>query len=101
MPNNNEKEVKFTEKELETIKSFQQKYLDVQLGFGQVEINRNRLDTQYEALDTGMEDLKETLSTTQTDEREFIETINKKYGDGVLNPETGVFTPNEVEIKEA
>ena len=101
MPIKNEKEVKFTEKELESIKTFQQKYLDVQMGFGQLEISRNRLDAQYEALDTGMEDLKETLNKTQTDEREFIQNINKKYGDGVLNPDTGVFTPNAIEINKS
>tara|TARA_Y100000310_G_scaffold107247_1_gene105716 strand:+ start:456 stop:764 length:309 start_codon:yes stop_codon:yes gene_type:complete len=89
-------EVKFTEEELESIKGFQQRYLDIQMGFGQVEINRNRLDEQYNSLEEGLEKLRENLTETQTEEREFIQNINKKYGDGVLDPTTGVFTPNPV-----
>lgn len=94
MPDNTE--VKFTDKELETIKSFQQKYLDVQMGFGQAEMSRNRLDDQYENLETAMENLRKTLSEIQLEEKTFIDSINKKYGDGVLNPETGVFTPSAI-----
>ena len=88
-------EVKFTESELEKIKEFQQRYVEVQMGFGQAEITRSRLDTQFEALENFHNDLRENLSKVQEEERSFIDDINKIYWDGVLNPETGVFTPNQ------
>ena len=31
------------------------------------------------------------------EERTFLSGITKKYGQGTLNPETGVFTPNKSE----
>jgi phosphopantetheine adenylyltransferase len=94
------KEIKFVEKELEEIKEFQQRYVNVQMGFGQAEITRSRLEKQLENVDVFVEELRTTLVTIQEEEREFIENINKKYGDGVLNPETGVFTPNTVDSAE-
>ncbi len=86
--------VKFTEEELGKIKEFQQRYLDIQMSFGQGEILRSRLERQLEDIDTFFEQNRENLSTVQKEERDFITEINKVYGDGVLNPETGVFTPS-------
>tara|TARA_Y100000034_G_scaffold41999_1_gene51550 strand:- start:247 stop:540 length:294 start_codon:yes stop_codon:yes gene_type:complete len=91
----NKSEVKFSEEELGKIKEFQQRYLDIQMGYGQVQITRSRLEQQFESLDEAHDKLNENLVNTQTEERSFIEEINKKYGDGVLNPETGVFTPSD------
>ena len=87
-------EIKFTQEELDQISEYRQKYLDVQMGFGQAEITDYRLQRQYENLDKFSEDLKKQFDTIQEDEQKFITEINKKYGDGVLDPDTGVFTPN-------
>ena len=87
-------EIKFTQKELDSIKTFQQRYIDIQMGFGQVEITKMRIATQQANADTFSNNLHEQYNTVQTEEKEFIEKINEKYGDGVLDPDTGVFTPN-------
>ena len=87
-------EIKFTKEELDSIKEFQQQYLDIQMGFGQVEITEIRLETQYQNIDKFSKDLHNKFKTVQKEEREFIDKINEKYGEGVLDPETGVFTPN-------
>jgi chaperonin cofactor prefoldin len=87
-------EIKFTEEELEKISEFRQKYLDTQMGFGQAEITKTRLNRQHENLDKFVEDLREQFDTIQEEEQKFIAGINEKYGDGVLDPDTGVFTPN-------
>jgi len=92
MPTN--EEIKFTEEELESIKSFQQRYLDIQMKFGQSEIFRARLENQMTELEGLFDSSREDLANTQKEEREFIDGINKKYGDGVLDPQTGVFTPS-------
>ena len=86
--------IKFTQKELDTINEFRQKYLDIQMGFGQAEITRTRLENQFDKLENFSEDLRKQFDTIQGDEQKFIAEVNKKYGDGVLDPETGVFTPN-------
>ena len=87
-------EIKFTQEELDQISEYRQKYLDIQMGFGQSEITDYRLQRQYENLDKFTEDLKNQFDTIQEEEQKFIAEINKKYGDGVLDPDTGVFTPN-------
>ena len=47
----------------------------------QIEDEKLRLETQY--------------SEVKKQEQNLVVTLNEKYGDGNLNPETGVFTPNE------
>ena len=32
---------------------------------------------------------------TQSEEQDYIAAIQKKYGDGTLDPETGIFTQNK------
>jgi phosphopantetheine adenylyltransferase len=86
--------IKFTQEELDKINEFRQKYLDVQMGFGQTEITKTRLQRQSENLENFVENLRKEFDTIQETEQEFIAEINKKYGDGVLDPETGVFTPS-------
>ena len=87
-------EIKFTEEEMKQITEYQQRYVDVQMKFGQAEILRSRLISQMETLDDHVDENRKVLSTIQSEESVFIEEINKKYGDGVLDPKTGVFTPN-------
>ena len=40
-------------------------------------------------------DLEEALKSIQSEEKTFLDGITDKYGQGTLNPETGVFTPVE------
>ena len=42
-------------------------------------------------------DLRTKFSEVQGEEQKFIEELNKKYGDGALNLESGTFTPNKSE----
>tara|TARA_Y100000310_G_scaffold278120_1_gene296369 strand:- start:607 stop:951 length:345 start_codon:yes stop_codon:yes gene_type:complete len=91
---NQNNEIKFNEEDLEKIKIFQQRYVEIQMGFGQAEINRARLESQLKSVDEFVDNLKQNLDSIQEEERTFIQDVNKKYGDGVLNPATGVFTPN-------
>ena len=92
------KEIKFIEEELDKINEFQQRYLTIQMSFGQVEITKMRLVKQLEDLDVAAENLKDQFEKTQEEEREFIQGVNDKYGDGVLDPATGIFTPSQVTV---
>ena len=81
-------EVKFTEEELKQVQDIQQNYLNVQNQFGQLKMAQIRLDEQEV-------DLEEALKSIQSEEKKFLDGITDKYGQGSLNPETGVFTPTE------
>lgn len=95
------KEVKFTEDELTKINEFQQRYVNIQMGFGQLEITKMRLHQQLDGTDEASHSLIERFETVQEEEREFIQGVNEKYGDGVLDPATGLFTPSEGTQEEA
>ena len=81
-------EVKFTEEELKQVQNIQQSYVNVQNQFGQLKMAQIRLDNQEV-------ELEDALKQIQGEEQKFLDGITKKYGQGSLNPETGVFTPNE------
>ena len=81
-------EVKFTEEELKQVQNFQNQYLSVQNQFGQLKLAQIRLDNQEV-------DLENALKQVQDNETKFLDEITKKYGQGTLNPETGVFVPTE------
>ena len=90
-----DKEIKFTEDELNKIQGFQDRYVQIQLSLGQAEITKVRLEAQMESLDEAAAQSRSDLVEVQNDERDFITGINEKYGEGVLDPGTGVFTPAE------
>jgi len=90
-------EQKFTEKEMAKIKEIQSSYLGVQQAFGQLEVNKLRLEQQLDSTQKASIDLKDKFSEVQNNEQELIEELNTKYGDGSLNLESGTFTSNKSE----
>tara|TARA_Y100001938_G_scaffold88303_1_gene121054 strand:+ start:233 stop:511 length:279 start_codon:yes stop_codon:yes gene_type:complete len=87
--------IKFSNEELEKIKKIQDDYLEIQNLFGQVSLSRLRLQEQIQLLDKKDEENKQKFSDVQKNEKQFLDEITKKYGDGTLNPDTGIFTPNK------
>ena len=85
-------EVKFTEEEIKQVQGIQTNYANIQNAFGQLKLAQIRLEEQEI-------DLEESLKNIQSDEKKFLDGITEKYGQGTLNPETGVFTPTESENK--
>ena len=84
------KEVKFTEEELTQVQNIQKSYANVQNQFGQLKLAQIRLDNDEVTLE-------DALKSIQDEEKKFLDGITEKYGQGSLNPETGVFTPNKSE----
>ena len=87
--------IKFTEPELKEVNSLQGTYVNIQNALGQLSISRIRLQQQIEEFDKAEGNLTKQFSETQEKEREFIDKINKKYGDGNLDINSGVFTPKD------
>ncbi len=88
-------DVKFTEDEMKEIDDIQKSYFDIQNKFGQVRIARLKLEQQLESLDNEEDNLHKNFDNIQNDEKTFLENITEKYGEGNLNPDTGIFTPNK------
>ena len=85
-------EVKFTEEELKQVQNIQRSYTKIQNQFGQLKMAQIRLDNDEVILE-------DSLKSIQTEEQKFLDGITKKYGQGSLNPETGVFTSTESKNK--
>ena len=83
-----ENKTKFTEEELTQVQNIQRSYANVQNQFGQLKLAQIRLDNDEIALE-------EALKSVQEEEKKFLDGITEKYGEGSLNPETGVFTSNK------
>ena len=88
-------ETKFTEEELKQIKDIQDSYNKIQSEFGQVGISKIRLQEQVDEVKVFESKLGDEFKQVQETEKNLLEEITKKYGDGSLDPETGVFTPNK------
>tara|TARA_Y100000401_G_scaffold67138_1_gene53720 strand:+ start:1936 stop:2223 length:288 start_codon:yes stop_codon:yes gene_type:complete len=92
-------EIKFTEEEMKQVSEIRQKYVTIQNSFGQISINRLRLNQQNDDLDKAEQTLSAEFMENQNSERDFVDGINKKYGDGNLDINTGVFTKSQTENK--
>jgi len=90
-----DKAVKFSEDEMKQISELQQTYVNLQNVLGQLGVNRIRMEQQLDDLNSSEEQLKVQFIETQQKERDFVQSINKKYGDGNLDLSSGVFTPKK------
>ena len=81
-------EVKFTKDELKIVKEIQDGYFSVQSDLGNLGLAKIRLERQEDMV-------LEKLDKVEEIETSFLDKITEKYGKGLLNPETGVFTPEK------
>ena len=91
------KDTKFSEEEMKKIKEVQNSYINVQQAFGQLEVNRLRLEQQLDSTLKASDDLRNKFNDIQKDEQSLIEDLNTKYGDGTLDLDSGTFTSNKSE----
>ena len=75
--------VKFTEEEMKQISNLQQSYMNIQSSLGQLAVNKIRLNKQLSDIEIAEENLQEQFTNNQKEETKFVESINKKYGDGI------------------
>ena len=74
------KEVKFTEKELQSLADLQTKYSQVTNRFGQLTIAKINLEKQSEALEEEEYKVNDELESTRKEEQELLQKITDKYG---------------------
>ena len=92
-----DQDTKFSEEELKSLQDLQQQYQQKQLQFGQLRVQRLLVQQQLDAIDDTEAKLEVEYSEVQETERKLVESLNKKYGPGNLDPTTGVFTPAPVD----
>ena len=76
-----------TQEEIQTLKSIQEKRIQLTEQFGIIELRVQELNLQKEYL-------KEELKKLRQEETTVGETLQKKYGDGSINLEKGEFISN-------
>ena len=87
--------IKFTDEEMDSLRDLQTSYTEKQAELGQLSVQRILLNQQLDALDERQTFLENEYKKIQQRETDFVKTLNNKYGQGQLDPDTGVFTPNK------
>ena len=80
--------IKFTDEELKSISEIRTAYAEITNRFGQIELTKYNLQKQAEQAEIDFESIK-------VKEQEVLQGITDKYGQGTLDPNTGVFTPSK------
>ena len=87
-------DIKFTEEEMKSLRELQDSYTQKQAELGQVSVQRILLNQQLDVLEEKQTFLENEYKKIQQQEQDLVKKLNEKYGTGQLDPESGVFTPN-------
>jgi len=86
-------EVKFTQEELNAIADLQRRIGELTYKFGNLYLDKEAIELRMTQNAVDFDTAKKELDTIRTQERNLASTFQLKYGEGQLNPVTGVFTP--------
>ena len=89
--------IKFTEEEIKKLDDIQFEYSRIKDNFGGICLNKINLRNRIEELDDYENSLAKEYEDNRKNENSFMDELNKKYGDGNLDLNTGVFTPKTEE----
>lgn len=89
MATQNEKE--FEQVDIDAVKELQSNYAAATAQIGQVEVELHLLERRLSEIKSLRESLFSTYDELQTKEKELVQTLNEKYGDGVLDLDSGRF----------
>ena len=89
---------KFEETDLEQLKVLQDRFNNIVLQLGQIDIEIIKNQTEKERLEELKVKLEQDYKTLRTDEQSMASKLTEKYGAGILDPRTGEFTPQENKI---
>jgi chromosome segregation ATPase len=82
-----------TQEELKSIKDLQSKYNQTIFEIGVAEAQRIALQEQVDKLQSNKVELVNDLATIEKQESDLVTSLQTKYGNGAINPETGEITP--------
>ena len=84
---------KFTEQELQQIKTLQEKYSVIGIQLVQLKLAIKNTQSYLDSLREQETALEEEIVQTNTAEKQLAQELDAKYGAGSLDLETGQFTP--------
>jgi predicted nuclease with TOPRIM domain len=90
-----ENQIKFTEEELQSIKTLQDDSTQIVMEFGQIELALLNNIKQLKALESEKSRLQERYQSLTSQEQQLVQELNTKYGSGTVDIESGVFIPNK------
>lgn len=85
---------KFTDEEINKIKTLQDKYQVLGIQLVQLTLAENNALKYVEELKEKKTEVNKQIQTVSEEEKLLAEELNQRYGIGTLNLESGEFTPN-------
>ena len=82
-----------TEDEIKDLNDLQQQYAEVQNLMGQLSMQKILLRQEKERWETSKEEEESRYVSIQQKERDLVDKLTNKYGDGRFNLEKGTFEP--------
>lgn len=84
----------FVQEDIDSVKKLQNGYARTTAQIGQLEVELHLLTKRLEMMKEMRNKLFEEYSGLQIEEKELVESLNEKYGDGVLDLDSGKFIPS-------
>ena len=79
---------KFTEEEMKELGDIRQSYEQITLALGRLYLQKREIDSEERRINNELEN-------TEKAEKVLLQKILEKYGEGTVDPNTGVFTPKK------
>ena len=87
--------IKFTDEEMDSLRDLHTSYTETQAELGQLSVQRILLNQELNSLDEKQAFLENQYVSIQQKEKDLVKKLNDKYGQGQLDQDTGIFTPNK------
>jgi len=87
-PNKTPDQIKFSDAEMKELTDIRKAYERITNAFGQLYLQKRELDNNERQV-------QEELDSTEKSEKALLQKILEKYGEGTVDPNTGVFTPKK------
>lgn len=84
----------FEQQDVDAVKGLQSDYATNTAQIGQVEVELHLLKKRLDEIQNLRVELFENYESLQEKEKALVQSLNEKYGDGVLDLDTGRFIPS-------
>ena len=84
---------KITEQEMAELNQLREQYSNTMFEIGQLQYNKNELENQLKLIDQELTGLYSDIKSSETRQNGFLNTIREKYGEGMLDTQTGEVLP--------
>jgi ribosomal protein S24E len=87
-------EIKFIQEELDQIKQLRDNTNRIIYQFGEIDLELHLMHQRTNELQNLRTELQTEYQTQSNNERTLVDELNKKYGAGQVDIESGIFIPN-------